>query len=71
MENLKYKDYLGSIEFSAFDKVFFGKIVGIDDLVTYEGNSIESIKKEFRFAVDDYLETCLNSNKTTSFQTKL
>ena len=64
MENyLKYKNYLGSVEFSAADNVLFGKIIGINDLVTFEANSVEELKKEFEFAVDDYLETCAELNK--------
>lgn len=55
---LKYKDYIGSVEFSAEDDCFFGKIVGIDDLVTFEGNSTKELKVAFEEAVDDYIETC-------------
>ena len=60
MENLRYKDYKGSIEFSASDNILFGKIINTNDLVTYEANSIEKLEKEFRLAVDDYLETCID-----------
>lgn len=35
---LEYKGYLGSVEFSADDEVFFGKITGIRDVVTFEGD---------------------------------
>ncbi len=31
---LEYKGYIGTVEFSAEDKIFFGKIQGINDLVT-------------------------------------
>lgn len=55
---LKYKDYIGSVEFSAEDDCFFGKIVGINDLVTFEGKSTKELKLAFEEAVDDYIETC-------------
>jgi predicted HicB family RNase H-like nuclease len=32
---LKHKSYLGSVEFSAEEVVLHGKIIGINDLVTY------------------------------------
>lgn len=31
---LQYKDFIGSVHFSTDDECFFGKIEGIDDLVT-------------------------------------
>jgi predicted HicB family RNase H-like nuclease len=53
-----YKDFIGSISFSSEDEVFHGKIEGIDDLVTFEGTSVEELKNAFQEAVDDYQETC-------------
>ena len=44
---LKYKGYLGSAEFSAEDEVLHGQIVAINDLVTYEGDSVKALKKAF------------------------
>jgi predicted HicB family RNase H-like nuclease len=55
---LEYKGYLGEIRFSNEDEIFYGKIVGINDLVNFEGNSVKQLKKAFRDAVDDYLQTC-------------
>jgi predicted HicB family RNase H-like nuclease len=55
---LKYKDYYATINFSAEDDVFFGKIIGINDLVTFEGTSVKELKEAFKEAVEDYLETC-------------
>ncbi len=61
---LKHKDFIGSVHFSTDDNVFFGKLVGIDDLITFEGKSVEELKKSFKDAVDDYLEICQSMNKT-------
>ena len=55
---LQYKGYYASVHFSADDDVFFGKLLGIDDLVNFEGASVKELKKSFHEAVDDYLETC-------------
>ena len=57
-DNLIYKDFLGSVHFSAKDDCFFGKIEGIDDLVTFEGQDVKAMKKSFREAVEDYIELC-------------
>lgn len=60
---LKYKDYLAKIEYDSEEKILFGVIQGISDLVTFESASIEDIEDEFHSAVDDYLETCKELGK--------
>lgn len=59
MKNLlEYKGYSGTVEFSADDETFFGRIAGIKDVVTFEADSVVKLKKNFREAVEDYIETC-------------
>ncbi len=60
---LEYKGYTGSVEFSAEDNVFFGKIVGIRDVITFEGSSVKELTKAFHQAVNDYFKTCENEGK--------
>jgi predicted HicB family RNase H-like nuclease len=61
---LNYKGYYASVHFSATDDVFFGKILGINDLVSFEGASVKELRTAFEEAVEDYLETCANMGKT-------
>ncbi|MGN0223514.1 MAG: type II toxin-antitoxin system HicB family antitoxin [Muribaculaceae bacterium] len=58
MNTLQYKDYIGSVEFSEADGVFFGKIEGINAVVTFEGESVQELTAAFHEAVDDYLILC-------------
>lgn len=60
---LEYKGYYTKVEFSLEDKVLYGKIEGINDLVNFESNSAEDIENEFHDAVDDYLEFCKEVGK--------
>ena len=60
---LQYKGYYASLHFSSEDEVFYGKILGIDDLVNFEGASVKELKKNFHEAVEDYLETCKELGK--------
>ena len=60
---LQYKDYIASVHFSSEDDVFYGKILGINDLVSFEGASVKELKKAFQEAVEDYLETCKQIGK--------
>ena len=65
MKNLlKYKDYLGTVSFSNEDQCLYGKVIGIDDLVSYESDSVSGLKKAFETAVEDYLESCKSVNKS-------
>ena len=64
MENyLTHKNYFGSVEFSADDNILHGRIIGVNDLVTYEAESVEDLKNAFEDAVEDYLETCEDLGK--------
>ncbi|MBO9572667.1 MAG: type II toxin-antitoxin system HicB family antitoxin [Chitinophagaceae bacterium] len=60
---MQYKEYLASVHFSAEDDVFYGKILGINDLINFEGSSVRELKKAFQEAVEDYLETCKEVGK--------
>jgi predicted HicB family RNase H-like nuclease len=60
---MQYKDYLASLSYSSEDEVFYGKILGIDDLVSFEGSSVKELKKAFQEAVEDYIETCKQIGK--------
>jgi predicted HicB family RNase H-like nuclease len=60
---LEYKGYYASVHFSSEDDVFYGKLLGIDDLVNFEGASVKELKKAFHEAVNDYLETCAELGK--------
>ncbi len=58
MNTMTYKGYLGSVNFSEKDQVFFGKIEGINGLVNFEGESVKELTNAFHEAVDDYLAYC-------------
>ena len=60
---LRYKDFIGSVHFSAEDECFFGKIEGVDDLVTFEGRDVDALKRSFREAVEDYARLCRKAGK--------
>lgn len=58
MNVLKYKGYEGTAEIEMESMLCRGKILFIDDLVTYQASDPQKLKKEFENAIDDYLETC-------------
>jgi predicted HicB family RNase H-like nuclease len=58
MDILKYKGYEGTADLDMDRGVCRGKILLINDLVTYESESPRELQKQFEEAVNDYLQTC-------------
>ncbi len=58
---MEYKGYVGSVEFSEEDTLFYGKVLGIRALISYEGTNAAELVADFHGAVDDYLELCAQS----------
>ncbi len=64
MKQLSYKGYTGSNEYSRDEDLFFGKVLGIQSLISYEGKTGKELEKDFQEAIDDYLETCKLNGST-------
>ncbi len=58
MDTMEYKGYRGAVCYSAEDRLLHGRILGIEDLVNFEGAEVEELEKAFHEAVDDYLALC-------------
>ena len=48
---MEYKGYVGSIEFSEEDSLFYGKVIGIRALISYEGSTVTELTEDFHRAV--------------------
>ncbi len=60
---MHYKGYSARPEYSAEDRVFYGTILGISDMVDFESDSAKELEAEFHKAVDDYLAFCKEIGK--------
>ena len=58
MDTMEYKGYRGAVRYSAEDRHLHGRILGIEDVVNFEGADVEELEKAFHEAVDDYLALC-------------
>lgn len=65
MNTMKYKGYTGSVEFSAKDGVFYGKVQGISSLISYEGATMSELEADFHESVDHYLAVCQEESSST------
>ncbi len=55
---MKYKGYAARVEFDAQDHIFFGRIAGIRDIISFHGETVNELEAAFKEAVDHYLDTC-------------
>ena len=60
---LEYKGLYANVQYSAEDDVFYGSVIGINDLVSFEGTSVKGLKQSFYKAADDYFDTCKEQGK--------
>lgn len=74
---MTYKGYSGSVEPSIEDECLHGRVLLLDDMITYEGTTVPEIVESFHAAVDRYIDYCArtgrNPNKAYSgvFQTRI
>ena len=55
---MTYKGYTARIEFDAQDRIFFGRLAGIRDIITFHGETVDELEAAFKEAVGDYLAIC-------------
>ena len=55
---MQYKGYIGKVEYDAEKHSLHGEVVGIRDVVTFQGKSVDELHEAFTDSVDDYLEFC-------------
>ena len=55
---MKYKDYEATVRFDEDAEIFYGDVANTRDVITFQGSSVEELKKAFEDSVEDYLEFC-------------
>lgn len=60
---LSHKGYNALIRFDADDEIFYGELLGIRDIVSFDADTVAELKVAFVEAVEDYLETCRKVGK--------
>jgi predicted HicB family RNase H-like nuclease len=55
---MTYKGYTGVVKFDDEANVFFGEVVDLRDVITFEGRTVEELRQAFHDSVEDYLEFC-------------
>lgn len=59
---LKYKRFIGSVHFAPEDRIFYGKVEGVNDLITFEGSTVDELENGFKYMVDEHIKDCDKNN---------
>jgi predicted HicB family RNase H-like nuclease len=63
---MELRGFKARVEYSADDEVFFGRLLGIEDVVTFEGKTVRELKKAMKEAVDFHIEICERTGRSAS-----
>lgn len=55
---MEYKGYFGKVVFDDEANIFHGEVINLRDVVTFQGETVEELRKAFHESVDDYLDFC-------------
>ena len=58
MNTMHYKGYTASINFDDEDNIFFGRVTGIRDIISFHSDTVAGLRDEFAKSIDFYLECC-------------
>ncbi len=58
MNTMTYKGYTGRFDYDPEADIFHGEILNISDVVTFQGRSVDELKKALADSVEDYLDFC-------------
>ncbi len=61
---MEYKGYTaGPIDFDPEDNTFSGIVVGLRDVIHFEGSTAKELTRAFRESIDSYLELCAETGQ--------
>ena len=55
---MKYKGYQGTVAYDEEAKIFHGEVIGLRDVITFQGKAVDELEQAFKDSIDDYLEFC-------------
>ena len=55
---MNYQGYQSAVSFDDEAEIFHGEVIGIRDVITFQGTTVEELKQAFHASVDDYLAFC-------------
>ncbi len=60
---MEYRGYVGRVEFDDTAEIFHGEVTNLRDVITFEGRSVNELRRASEESVDDYLAWCAERGK--------
>jgi predicted HicB family RNase H-like nuclease len=60
---MQYKGYIGSIEYDDEAGIFHGEVINLRDVITFQGESVQELRRALQDSVEDYLEFCTQKDE--------
>jgi predicted HicB family RNase H-like nuclease len=61
---MKYKGYRGQVNYDEEAKLFHGEVVGLRDVITFQGTSVDELEQAFKDSIDEYFDFCNELGRT-------
>ena len=58
MNTMSYRGYTARMEFDPDDKIIVGRVLDIDDIISFHGTSVAEFESALHSAVDGYIAAC-------------
>jgi predicted HicB family RNase H-like nuclease len=55
---MEYKGYIGKVEIDEEAGILYGEVINFQDVIKFEGTTVDEVQHAFRESVDDYLDFC-------------
>jgi predicted HicB family RNase H-like nuclease len=53
---MEYRGCVGRVEYDDEQDIFHGEVINLNDVITFQGCSVDELRQAFQDSVDDYLE---------------
>ncbi|WP_235091384.1 MULTISPECIES: hypothetical protein [Mycetohabitans] len=71
---MTYKGYFARVDFDGRDNIFIGHVLGVDDKISFHGETVAELRQDFHAAIDHYLEDSMrkaNEREKKRFEQRL
>ncbi len=55
---MSYRGYTTNMIFDAEDKIIVGRVIDVDDIISFHGESVSEFEANFHSAIDGYVSAC-------------
>lgn len=58
MNTMSHRGYTARVEYDERDNIFVGRILGLRSIISFHGETVAKLRREFERAIEDYLAEC-------------